>query len=219
MVLFYPVGQFALKNSESATVNVTETNVDTVSYSSSNSQLSITDPTTTGNKTVTRIAGGYNINTNNLSVTVGKTSNATSATFSTVVWIAHDAPNHNHNASLTFAFRCNTKQHTININSNQRTQATPTLSASVGTFGGSWSTVNNGLNWTRSLAIADSDTKGAASFSGLSITNLAGIEVTTITSGDSYTVGGFVQRTVLLLHGQIVRPQLVHRYLIQANYE
>ncbi|HNH44318.1 MAG TPA: hypothetical protein PK633_09565, partial [Agitococcus sp.] len=88
----YPVGQFALKNSESATVNVTESNVDTVSYSSSNDQLSITDPTTTGNKTVTRIAGGYNIDTNNLSVTVGKTSNATSATFSTVVWIAHDAP-------------------------------------------------------------------------------------------------------------------------------
>lgn len=193
----YPVGQFALKNSESATVNVTESNVDTVSYSSSNSQLSITDPTTTGNKTVTRIAGGYNINTNNLSVTVGKTSNATSATFSTVVWIAHDAPII---TITTPAARLRSgvtaQNHTISINSNQRTQATPTLTASVGTFGGSWSTVNNGLNWTRSLAIADSDTKGAASFSGLSIINLAGIEVIAISSGDSYTVGGFVQRTV-----------------------
>lgn len=193
----YPVGQFALKNSESATVNVTESNVDTVSYSSSNSQLSITDPTTTGNKTVTRIAGGYNINTNNLSVTVGKTSNATSATFSTVVWIAHDAPII---TITTPAARLRSgvtaQNHTISINSNQRTQSTPTLTASVGTFGGSWSTVNNGLNWTRSLAIADSDTKGAASFSSLSITNLAGIEVTAISSGDSYTVGGFVQRTV-----------------------
>ena len=193
----YPVGQFALKNSESATVNVTESNVDTVSYSSSNSQLSITDPTTTGNKTVTRIAGGYNINTNNLSVTVGKTSNATSATFSTVVWIAHDAPTITVTTPATRLRSGVTPQnYTISINSNQRTQSTPTLTASVGTFGGSWSTVNNGLNWTRSLAIADSDTKGAASFSGLSIINLAGIEVTAISSGDSYTVGGFVQRTV-----------------------
>jgi len=193
----YPVGQFALKDSESATINVTESNVDTVSYSSSNSQLSITDPTTTGNKTVTRIAGGYNINTNNLSVTVGKTSNATSATFSTVVWIAHDAPTITVTTPATRLRSGVTPQnHTISINSNQRTQSTPTLTASVGTFGGSWSTVNNGLNWTRSLAIADSDAKGVASFSSLSITNLAGIEVTAISSGDSYTVGGFVQRTV-----------------------
>ena len=41
---------------------------------------------------------------------------------------------------------------------------------------GSWTTANNGLTWTRSLAITDSDTKGAANFTGLSITNLAGIE-------------------------------------------
>lgn len=193
----YPVGQFALKNSESATVNVTESNVDTVSYSSSNSQLSITDPTTTGNKTVTRIAGGYNINTNNLSVTVGKTSNATSATFSTVVWIAHDAPTITVTTPATRLRSGVTAQnHTISINSNQRTQATPTLSASVGTWQGAWATANNGINWTRALAIADSDAKGVASFSGLSIINLAGIEVTAISSGDSYTVGGFVQRTV-----------------------
>ena len=194
----YPVGQFALKNSESATVNVTESNVDTVSYSSSNDQLSITDPTTTGNKTVTRIAGGYNINTNNLSVTVGKTSNATSATFSTVVWIAHDAPTI---TVTTPAARLRSgvtsQNHTITINSNQRTQATPTLTASIGTFGGTWSTVNNGTTWTRQLSISDSDTKGAATFSGLSITNLAGIEVTTITNGENYTVGGFTARSIV----------------------
>ena len=190
----YPASQFALKGSESATVAVTESNVDTVSYSSPNSELSITNPTTGGNKTVSRIAGGYNIATNNLSVTVDKTSNATTATFSTVVWIANTAPTI---TVTTPAARLRSPQnHTISINSNQRTQATPTLNASVGTFGGSWTTANNGLTWTRSLAIADSDTKGAANFSGLSITNLAGIEVTAITTGAAYTVGGFVQRTL-----------------------
>lgn len=193
----YPVGQSALKNSESATLNVTELNVDTVSYSSPNAQISITNPTTTGNKTVTRIAGGYNISTTNLSVTIGKTSNATSASFNTVVWVAHDAPI----ISITTpAARLRSgvtpQNHTISINSDQRTQATPTLTASVGTFSGAWSTANNGVTWTRPLAIADNNTKGAASFSGLSITNLAGIEVTAITTGAAYTVGGFVQRVV-----------------------
>ena len=195
----YPVGQFALKNNEIATLNVIESNLDTVNYSSPNAQISITNPTTTGNKTLSRIAGGYNISTANLSVTVGKTANATSASYNTVVWIAHDAPQITV-TTPTARLRSGVipQQHTISINSNQRTQASPTLTASVGTFGGSWATANNGLTWTRPLAIADSDPKGAASFSGLSITNLAGIEVTTITTGAAYTVGGFVQRIVTL---------------------
>ena len=188
----YPASQQAIKSGESATVNVTETNVDTVSYTST--ELTVTDPTTLGNKTVTYESGTYNISTNNLTVVATKTSNATTATFNTVVWIANTAPTI---TVTTPAARLRSPQsHTISINSNQRTLATPTLNASVGVFSGSWSTVNNGLNWTRSLAIADSDTKGAANFSGLSITNLAGIEVTAITTGAAYTVGGFVQRTL-----------------------
>lgn len=190
----YPVGQSALKNSESATLNVSESNVDTVSYSSPNAQISITDPTATGNKTVSRIAGGYNIATTNLSVAVGKTSNATSATSSLVVWIANDAPV----ISITTpAARLRSPlSHTISINSDQQTQSSPSLTASVGSFSGSWASSNNGVTWTRSLAIADVDTKGAATFSALSITNLAGVAVSTITSGASYAVGGFALRTV-----------------------
>ena len=191
----YPASQQAIKSGESATVNVTETNVDTVSYTST--ELTVTNPTTMGNKTVTYASGTYNISTNNLTVVATKTSNATTATFNTVVWIANTAPVI---TVTTPAARLRSgvtpQNHTISINSNQRTQATPTLNASVGTFGGSWTTANNGLTWTRSLAIADSDTKGAANFSGLSITNLAGIEVTAITTGAAYTVGGFVQRTL-----------------------
>ena len=190
--IVYPAFQQAIKSGESATVNVTETNVDTVSYTST--ELTVTDPTTLGNKTVTYESGTYNISTNNLTVVATKTSNATTATFNTVVWIANTAPTI---TVTTPAARLRSPQsHTISINSNQRTLATPTLNASVGVFSGSWSTANNGLTWTRSLAIADSDTKGAANFSGLSITNLAGIEVTAITTGAAYTVGGFVQRTL-----------------------
>ncbi len=193
----YPASQQAIKSGDPATtVNVTETNVDTVSYTST--ELTVANPTTMGNKTVTYLSGGYNISTDNLTVVATKTSNATTATFSTVVWIANTAPTI---TVTTPAARLRSgvtpQNHTISINSNQRTLATPTLNASVGTFSGSWVTANNGLTWTRSLAIADSDTKGSANFSGLSITNLAGIEVTAISSGDSYTVGGFTQRTLI----------------------
>lgn len=195
--IVYPVGQYALKDTESVTVNVSESNVDSLVWSSPNSQLSITNPTIAGNKIVSRASGGYNITNNNLRVVSNRVANATQTTLDAIVWIAHDAPTITVTTPATRLRSGVTPQnYTISINSNQRTQSTPTLTASVGTFGGSWSTVNNGLNWTRSLAIADSDAKGVASFSGLSIINLAGIEVTAISSGDSYTVGGFVQRTV-----------------------
>lgn len=195
--IVYPVGQYALKDTESVTVNVSESNVDSLVWSSPNSQLSITNPTIAGNKTVSRASGGYNISDNNLRVVSSRTANATQTTLDTIVWIAHDTPVISISTPAARLRSGTTAQnHTITISSNQRTQATPTLSASVGTFGGSWTTANNGLTWTRSLAIADSDTKGAANFSGLSITNLAGIEVTAITTGAAYTVGGFVQRTL-----------------------
>jgi hypothetical protein len=195
--IVYPVGQYALKDTESVTVNVSESNVDSLVWSSPNSQLSITNPTIAGNKIVSRASGGYNITNNNLRVVSNRVANATQTTLDAIVWIAHDAPII---TITTPAARLRSgvtaQNHTISINSNQRTQATPTLSASVGTWQGAWATANNGINWTRALAIADSDAKGVASFSSLSITNLAGIEVTAISSGDSYTVGGFVQRTV-----------------------
>ena len=189
----YPASQQAIKSGDPATtVNVTETNVDTVSYTST--ELTVANPTTKGNKTVTYLSGGYNISTDNLTVIATKTSNATTATFSTVVWIANTAPTI---TVTTPAARLRSPQsHTISINSNQRTLATPTLNASVGTFSGSWTTANNGLTWTCSLAIADSNTKGSANFTGLSITNLAGIEVETAGVVSTYIVGGFTQRTL-----------------------
>ena len=196
--IVYPVGQYALKDTESVTVNVSESNVDSLVWSSPNSQLSISSPSTSGNKTVTRASGGYNITNNNLRVVSNRVANATQTTLDAIVWIAHDAPTITVTTPATrLRSGVTPQQHTITITSNQRTQATPTLSASVGTWQGAWSTVNNGTTWTRPLSISDSDTKGAATFSGLSITNLAGIEVTTITNGENYTVGGFTARSIV----------------------
>ena len=88
---FTQLGQYALKDTESVTVNVSESNVDSLVWSSPNSQLSITNPTIAGNKTVSRASGGYNISDNNLRV-VSKHANATQTTLDTIVWIAHDTP-------------------------------------------------------------------------------------------------------------------------------
>lgn len=192
----YPVSQYALKNSETATVSATYANVDSVNWTSPNSQLSVTDPTVADNKTVTRIAGGYNISTNNLQAVSQRVANATTATASAVVWIAHDTPTINITTpAARLRSGVSAQNHTITMTASQRVN-TVSLSASVGTFTGSWSTSDNGVSYTRTLQIADSDTKGAATFSSLSVTNLAGRVVTTIGSGDSYTVGGFIQRTV-----------------------
>jgi len=198
----YPVGQFALKGSESAIVGVVESNVDTVSYTSPNGQVSITNPTTLGNKTVSRAAGGYNITTTNLSVTVGKTSNATTANFDTVVWIADTPPVI---TKVLPAARLRSgisaQPHVIRLDSDQRlisiAMGAGTITGdAAGTFSGSWATANNGLTNTRTLSVADSDPKGTATFTGLSAINLAGREVTTVTTDLDYVLGGFVIRTV-----------------------
>lgn len=218
----YPSTQSALKDSESATVSVTESNVSTVSYTSPSphTELSIDSPTALGNKTVTRIAGGYNISANNLQVTATKTSNATSAIFSTVVWIADDSPSVSIAApAARLRSGVSAQPHTITLTANQRVSDV-SLSNSVGFGGfvGSWVSANSGITWTRVLQVADSDTKGSATFSGLSVTNLAGRVVNTITSGDSYVVEGFVARTLsmpatpnreLTIGTLVVTPSLV----------
>jgi len=192
----YPVGQSALKGSETAVVHVTETEVDSIVYTSDTGELSITDFSLPGNKTVTRISGDYNVSTPNISAIVHREANATSQNFSTTVCIADADPVITITTpSARLRSGVTEQNHTITISSTQKVTDVD-LTASVGTFIGSWVTANDGLTWTRSLRIADSDTKGAATFSGLSVKNLAGRVVTTITSGDSYTVGGFTRRTI-----------------------
>ena len=195
----YPASQTALKSSESATVAVTTTNADSIAYTSTGIELYITDPSDFGTKTVTRSSSAsYNITTPNLQAQVSRVANATTANFETVIWIAQTTPP----CAITVpAARLRSSpsglDHTVTLTFSQRV-ASPTLTASVGAWQGAWATDNNGVTWTRSLRITDALAKGAATFSALSTTNLANIAVSTITSGASYTVGGFVARTVTM---------------------
>lgn len=197
----YPGAQGALKDSESATVSSTVTNYDTIAYSSGNSQLSIADPTTYGaSKTATRIAGNYNDSTNNYTIAATRSANNATTTSSTVVKIAHTFPT----IDITIGgsptrLKSSTtgNDYVITITSDQELNSDPSMTAGSGTWqGATFADSGDEKVWTRTLRIADSDSKGATTFSSLSSTNKALKEQTSINSGASYTVGGFTSRTV-----------------------
>jgi hypothetical protein len=200
-VITYPASQFALKGTEQATVAATYTNVDSVLWTSA-SQLTVNDPTVMGNVVVNRLAGGYNIDTTNLTATAQRVANATTSTTNVVVWIANDDPVITKTLpAARLRSGVSAQNHVITLGSDQRlisiAMGAGTITGdAAGTFSGSWATANNGLTNTRTLVVADSDPKGTATFTGLSAINLAGKEVTTVTTDLDYELGGFVTRTV-----------------------
>lgn len=199
----YPVGQQALKNSETADVAVTLANLDTVLFDSPNGDLSIASPTVIGSpKTVTRIAGSYNVATNNLRGTATRAANGAVTISQTVVNIANVAPTVDITvpaARLRSGGNNGTaaQNHTISVVSNQQLLNAPSLAAGAGggTFiGGGFA--GGPSTWTRSLQVHDNDTKGNYSFNTLVATGLSGLVQNTINSGAAYVLGGFVPRTL-----------------------
>lgn len=200
----YPSSQSALKDGEFATVNHTLNHYDTLTYSSPNSELSITGTTTYDPaKVAQRISGGYNISTDNFRIVANRDANDATTTENTVVWIAHNdqvitvsTPSGNR---LRSGGNDNTTapNHTITISSTQRLSSAPTMVAPVGTWqGGGF--VGGPTVYTRALQIHDNMTKGTFSWGTLNTVNLAGKIVTLITNGDEYTVGGFISRDIPL---------------------
>jgi len=200
----YPVTQTALKGVETATVVNGLTNFDTVVYDSPNGDLTITLPTTSEDpKTVTRLAGSYNVSTNNFRITANRAANDADTIDQVVVKIANVA------ATLTVtepATRLRSggndgtaaQDHTITITASQELPAAPTLAAdagSRGTFqGGGF--VGGATVWTRDLRVLDTDDKGTFNWGAIAATNRAGIATSAITGDSVYTLGGFVQRTL-----------------------
>lgn len=195
----YPATQSALKGSETATVAITLANYNTIVFDSPNADLSVTAPTVGGSpKTVTRIAGTYNVSTNNLRVTATRSANAAVTVGQTIVAIANVAPTVDVTlpaARLRSGGNNGTavQSHTITLTSSQQLSAAPTLNAGAsGTFTGSWS--GGPTAYTRTMQVADADTKGTYSFAGLVATGLSGLVQNTLNSGGTYELGGFVAR-------------------------
>lgn len=200
----YPLTQQALKGAESATIPVTSANLDSIAYDSPNGDLSITNPTTDETpKTVSRIAGSYNVVTNNFRGVATRNANAAVTTTQAVVNIANVAPVID---VVTPAARLRSggndgtvaQDHTITIQSNQELLSAPTLdpgTGSAGVFQGA-GFVGGPSDWTRDLRVTDDDDKGAKTWQNLSAVGLAGLVQTTIATGGMYTLGGFVARSL-----------------------
>ncbi len=188
----YPTGQQALKEQEQALVDFTIQDADTYSIGDPLGQLQINEGL------VSRVSGEYNLTSNNYVITATKSSNKAVSTKGTVVFIADQVPtvdiispehlrSGGNNSTLP-------QSHKITLVSNQRTMS-PALSASVGTWLGQW--VSLATEHYRYLEIHDNDPKGLATFSSLSLTNLAG-RVVTAGTGLAYLCQGFISRTLTL---------------------
>lgn len=220
----YPGSQEALKNTETDTVTLTHTNPaagDTYQYDD-NSTGELTIPATTtyaASKALQRLSGDYRESGVNYRLTATRTAkNGHSATGTTTVRIAHVAPVITVDtwSSLdgTNATRLRTDDgtngyydHQIRLKADQARLSTDTPEIQgppVGTFQGSW-VQQSTTEYRRDLRVADGDfvSGGQAAntyaWNGsttVSWVNRAGIEATTVTTGDALLVGGFENRTI-----------------------
>ena len=189
----YPSTQAALKGSEVATVSATITQFDTVSYSSS-TDLSVANPSAyTVAKSVTRVNGSY-VTANNYTISATKSSNGATTVRNASVMIANVAAT----ATISIAgaptrlISSPTGQdYVVTVTPNQASTSAVDVSASSGTWQGSWT--KSGQNWVRTLRIVDTDVDGINTFV-LNLTNASGMVGATLTSGASYAVGGFVRK-------------------------
>jgi len=199
----YPATQEALKGAESATVSNTVSDFTSVSYvDPTGTQLNIANPSTyESSKSVTRTGGSYNVSTPNFRIIANRAANDATSSAEDVVQIA-DADQVITVSPATARVRSGVSpgaDTTITISSDQQLLNAPSMdpAAGRGTFQGSWS--GGPSVWTRDLRVPDSENPADGSshtWLNLVTTNLAGKVVSTITTGGTYVIGGFTQRTI-----------------------
>ena len=195
----YPANQSALKDSETASVPNDVFDYNSLLFTSPNSDLSITNPTTyEAYKTVTRIGGSYNISTDNFTITATKTSNGMVRSDSLVVNIANTAATFSINGlasniavntgqAVTDNFDLDMNQVLYEIpsldpNSSQSPQSTLTRTASgTGLYSNDFT-----------ITALVTDQKGSFPFI-VSGKNLAGKETNIINTNPNYNISGMVE--------------------------
>lgn len=199
----YPNGQGAIKVGEKANVPVTVNNATSVSYTTLNDQLTVTNPSVLEPvKEVTYKNGVYNDSTNNFNVTAIRAANNSTASANTVVKIANTIPVVN--VTLPFArlrsggnFGTDIQKYTVTITSDQALLEAPSMNLPTGVWDSlPWTPDATRKIWTRAILVNDNDPKGTYSYNSISIKGLAGLVQTSISSGGTYTFGGFVFRTL-----------------------
>ena len=192
----YPSGKTAFGQDDSGSISSIVSNFDTIQYISSH--FNIADPTVYNTtKSVVNTYSGYIGSGNNITITAVRTANNTTTSrtglvhIATVPAIADITIAGNPARLVSSAIGVD---YTIILTPNQTLAGPPQLTATIGTWQGSWTLVSN--TWRRNLRIVDTDPKGTGFFTDLEMIGLSGILGTVINSGNSYIVGGFVSRLI-----------------------
>jgi hypothetical protein len=207
--IVYPPAQAALKGVESATVLNTASDFNSILYSDpTGAQISIASTATfEASKTVTALGSGvFNNTATNFRYLMTRNPNGAQTTVNAVVVIADVAPTITVStpaARLRSGGNNGTspQDYTVTLTSNQPLLSTPTLGPAAGGNKGTFTTSFAGgpSVWTRTFRINETipDLKGTFSWTSMLATGLAGLTQSTIGTGSTYTLGGFVQRTLV----------------------
>lgn len=193
VTITYPQDKNALNISDTSSVSCTVSGYTTIQYTAPDFTLDF-DTTYSETKNVINATPGYADSGSNYSITAYKSSNNSFASTTALVNRASTQPT----AYITIApvgrllSSATGITYTVQIHSTQNLSIPPNLTASAGTWGGSWTGANK--LWSRTLIIYDTTPKGTAYFSSLDLTNQALVSGSTITSGDTYFIGGFTQK-------------------------
>lgn len=190
----YPGGQGAVKVGEVATVTSVITNYDTVQYTGTGG--TVADPEVYAEaKAFTLVAGTYNYSNNNYSITAVKASNGATTTRTGVVRVAVDAPTATvviDTAPARLRSSADGITYTMRVTHNQQVAAAPDVTLGAGTWLGAWA--GAGLVYTRTFTVKDSDARGAFD----AVANFTGLAGVTGQRIQSFTIGGFSLRTLVV---------------------
>ena len=215
--VMYPQDQYALKNSETALVGIEVNNQGLApQYTYSNTDNNLNVPAVNQyqvQKAVTRVSGDYSYAVNNYRLDVNRTENGTTAFTRLAVNIANTAPvigvttNNGTRMRSGGADNTNVPEYTVKLDSSQILIEEPTLVAPEGGMfpeeTDKWQNFQEDGNqmdeqwFTKKITIDDDLRRGEFEYS-MSATNLAGVTTTTINTGDTYEIGGFLSRSFTL---------------------
>lgn len=210
----YPAGQNGIKAGEEATVNLQATNVGanpTYMYSQPTGQLAVPPMLNGGTDHANDVyvypkrtlynSGDYNTTTPNFRLTVTRSENGATSSEDVVVNIANVAPtlsvsSNNGNRMRSGGNDGTTAQnYTIQVNSNQELESF-SMNAPHGQLS-AWASGNK-KTWTSTMQVHDVDQKGTHQYNTVNAVGITGMVANTLNSGESYTLGGFVSRSVTL---------------------
>lgn len=231
----YPANQQALKGSETADIQFSFSETDSIIFSSTTGELSILNPNTLEIvKTVTRLSGNYNVTSDNLRAVATRVANGATSTIDEIINIANTVPIITVSNAQRLRSGGNSgtaiQNHTISLSSNQMLIGVPSLdnTISAGLFLNNW--VGGPQLFSRIMQIHDNDPKGTFPYINLSAIGLSGLETTNITGNNQYILGGFVSRDIFfgIIENEaalganisdITKVNAVDKDLIQMTYQ